>query len=50
MIILNILAVCVILFFLAIYFSSKPYPKEWEEEENKNLEKKFKDYNKENQD
>lgn len=49
MILLYIYIGCVIAFFLAMKFSSTPYPKEWEEEENKELEEKFKKHKEKDQ-
>lgn len=42
--ILIILGVSAFLFFLMLKFSSSPYPKEWEEEENEELRKKIEEY------
>lgn len=33
-----------IFIFIIMLFDSEPYPKKWEEEENKEFEKKFKEY------
>lgn len=39
-----IYAISFVSFVLTLKFSSKPYPKEWEERENKALKKKFEEY------
>jgi len=43
--ILYIIGACTIAFILLIKFGTKPYPKEWEEKENREFEKKIKEYN-----
>ena len=42
--------ICAIIVTIAV-LNAKPYPKEWEEEEDKEIERKFKEYdNKKSQD
>jgi len=36
----------VVVFFVYAFLTAKPYPKEWEEEDNKEIERKFKEHKK----
>ena len=40
------MVICAAVMGLLIWLMAKPYPKEWEEKENKELERKFKEYDK----
>jgi hypothetical protein len=39
---------CCLLVFALLFGSAKPYPKKWEEEENRELQKLFNEYDKQN--